>query len=225
MVSLLMTFFALRPLLTALIEYGIAIGIFYKGRFLRVPTFFFLIFLATYQLGEFLFIASDGNRFWLSVSLFSTNMLPPYGLLLIQKLSKRKTPFLLILSAALFFGAAFLIIPQTIPAAKECNCFVKYSSANLSGTFAQFFHAWAIYYIVSLTLSMLLMMWFISRKQGDIKNLRLLLIGYTLFFPFSYFITKITSMDLSIVASIMCSLAIFTGFIVSHISISKKKDN
>lgn len=222
-----MSLLILRPLLTALIEYALAYHVFRKGKYMATSSALFLIFLGSYQLSEYLFLASGGDRFWLGVSLFCTTMLPPYGLFLIERLSghKESTISTTALGASLVFGLFFLFVPSVIPNAQECNCFVKYNGANLTGNGAAFFSAWGAYYIGALTLSMALILWSIIKKQGDVKNLKLLLIGYTTFFPFSYIVALFTLSDLAAVASIMCSLAIFTAFIVSYISLNKDESD
>lgn len=210
-----------RPLFIAITEYVLAIRVFRKGKFLPLVTFMFLFFLATYQFGEFLFFVNDGNRFWLAVSLFSTTMLPAYGLLFIEKLSHRKTFYIIFFIASLIFALSFFIFPSTIPETRECNCFLKFNRESLSPFGMNFFDAWSFYYFLSLTYSVLLISWDLLKHHGDQKNLKLLLIGYICFFPVALIVTRFTTYDFSMIASIMCTFAIATAFLISHISITK----
>jgi hypothetical protein len=207
----------LRPLITAIIEYLLAYRVFKKGHILPIATSLFLISLATYQFGEYLFL-SQNDRTWFAISLFATTMLPPYGLLLVEKLSHKHTFYILFLIASALFGLTFILVPSVVPGANECNCFAKIDSSTLVGWEKIFFTNWGIYYFSSLALTMVLMLWHIFRKNGDTKNLTLLLIGYFSFFPFSYFVIHFWGVNGGLIASVMCALAIICAFIVTHIS-------
>lgn len=225
MLSYYMPLLILRPFLTAVLEYFLAFKVFKKHGLLPITTTLFLVALATYQFGEFLFFLDMQNRVWLAISLFSTTMLPPYGLLLIEKLSHRKTFYMLFFIASLLFGLTFVFIPSVIPAASECNCFAKLNSSSLEGLNLIFFRTWGWYYFLSLALSMLLISWHIIKRHGDTKNLTWLFWGYLSFFPASFFLIYATNSDTGIISSVMCALAIFTAFIVTHISADNKKLN
>lgn len=212
----------LRPLITAVVEYLLAFRVFRKGHFLPTITVLFLVFLATYQFGEFL-LFTQSNKAWFAVSLFATTLLPPYGLIMIEKLSHRKSFYLLFFLASAIFGLSFLIFPSLVPEVRECNCFAKIDTGPMSDTGRLFINSWGWYYVLSLTFSMLLMSWHILKKHGDTKNLKLLLLGYFTFFPVSFLLVEVFKMDPGLVGSIMCSLGIITAFIVTHISTSKSK--
>lgn len=211
----------LRPLLTAIVEYLLAFRVFKKGHILPIATTIFLICLATYQFAEYFFLSTQ-NRAWLALSLFATTLLPPYGLILVEKLSHRKTFYALFIIASLGFGLSFFFFPEIIPGARECNCFAKLDSSTLSGWNLVFFRTWGWYYVLSLTFAMLLMSWHILKKHGDTKKLSLLLIGYVTFFPFSFILVEFLHQDPGIISSVMCALAIITAFIVTHISTETK---
>ena len=175
----------LRPLLTAIVEYLLAFRVFRKGHILPIATTLFLICLATYQFAEFFFLSTE-NRAWLAISLFATTMLPPYGLLLVEKLSHRKTFYLLFFIASFGLALSFFFFPTVIPGASECNCFAKFDRSVLTGWNAIFFTTWGWYYFLSLALTMLLISWHILKKNGDTKNLFLLFLGYSFFFPSAF---------------------------------------
>jgi hypothetical protein len=217
-----MNFLILRPLIIGITEYLLAINVLRKGTFIPKVIALFLLFLGTYQIGEFLYFAFGHNRIWLSLSLFSTTMLPPFGLKMIEKLSGKRTFAGVFFVLSTIFAATFFVVPNVVPQAQECNCFMKYDGSSLTGSYYDFYTIWGRFYVVSLTLSMIFLGYFIKKGYGDVKNMKLLFIGYLSFFPFSYIITEVTSGDFRLVASIMCSLAIFTAFIVNHIATHPK---
>jgi hypothetical protein len=113
-------------------------------------------------------------------------MLPPYGLYLIEKLSHTRSFYQVFFGAALLFGLFFFITPTIIPETKECNCFAKYDFSSLVGVEHTIFTAWGLFYFISLAYSVVLIVWDIVHKHGDMPNLKLLLIGYITFFPISF---------------------------------------
>jgi hypothetical protein len=219
MLLLIVPLLVLRPLLTAVIEYGLAWHVFRKGKFMPYYVTLFLIFLATYQFGEYMFLTGGNERLWLGISLFSTTMLPPYGLVFIEKLSGQKAFSALFFIASTILGLTFLLAPSVLPRAEECNCFLKYDSSSLDGRSANFYRAWWGYYLLSLTFSILLIAWHIVRRNGNTKSLKLILAGYISFFPSSFIIVNLFNLDLTLVSSVMCSLAILMAFIISYVSL------
>lgn len=212
----------LRPLFTGLVELALAFKVFKDGKLLRITISFFLIFLAGYQIGEFFFFFFDGNRFWLAFSLFSTTMLPPFGLAIIEKLSGKKEPTVFFFICSTLIGLIFLIFPQTVPQAQECNCFVKFDSSTLTGNARTYFSIWGWYYILSLFTAMVLTFIHIVKNEGDKHKLKLTLVAYVSFFPISYVLMKVLNTNLKMWASVMCSLAIFSAFIFANMSLGKK---
>lgn len=211
----------LRPLIFALVEYSLACYVFKKGTFIPKIIGLFLIFLGTYQAGEFLFLAT-GDRYWNSISLFATTMLPPFGVVIAERLSGKKAYANLFFSISLILGLAFVFYPGLVPPAEECNCFVKYQSSALSGNTAQLFTFWSQYYVVTLGLTMAFMAYNLWHRFGDMVHTRLLLIGYFLFFPSSYLVVNFFNAEGSMIASVMCSLAFTMAFITTYISIRKR---
>src|SRR5690349_11084257 len=116
----------LRPLVTAIFEYLLALEVFKRGKFMPIVATLFLISLATYQFGEFLYFAGSQDRFWLSLSLFSTTLLPAYGILLIERLAHIRGFSIFFIIASAIFAITFFIFPSVIPQTTECNCFAKY---------------------------------------------------------------------------------------------------
>lgn len=210
----------LRPLLIGGIEYFLALCVLRKGIFLKNVIALFLFFLGSYQIGEFLFFISGLDKDWLKISLFSTTMLPPLGMMIIEALSGRRMLSKFFLIVSIVFGMVFVLDPYVIPESKECNCFLKFDGNSLIGRDATFFNAWVRYYVLSLMYSMFMIALYIKKGYGDTYSLKLLFLGYASFFPASYFIAHYIGRDLSMVASIMCALAIITAFITTRISLN-----
>lgn len=211
----------LRPLITAIFEYILALRVFRKGKFMPIIITGFLVSLATYQFGEFLYFAGNQDRFWLSVSLFSTTLLPAYGILLIERLAHVKGFAVFFIIASAIFAVSFFIFPSVIPQTTECNCFAKYDVSSLSGANYDFYRAWEAYYFLSLAFSLLLIAWNLVRHHGDVKNLRLALFAYLAFFPIVFVLAKFKQIDYSLMTSVMCGLAVITAVIFSYISLNK----
>lgn len=79
----------LRSLIIALVEYAFALYVWRNGRLLKKSVTFFLIFLASYQFGEFLFFIT-GEKFFVHLAAISATFLPPLGVYFLERISGRK---------------------------------------------------------------------------------------------------------------------------------------
>lgn len=214
--------FILRSLLTAVAEYMLMLYVLKHGRFQKYLVATLLFFLAGYQLGEFIFL-SAGSQFGLQFATFSTTLLPALGLILTERLLKKRYGgwMLLVVATAMAF---FLLLDSTlVSGAKDCFCLVKYSS--LVNAENPFFLFWGIYYTATMAFTMLILLINIfNKKYKKIRKvLVLVLIAYISFFPTSYVITILFGLEFGLLTSFMCSLAIGCAFILSYLSVNYKK--
>lgn len=212
----------LRPLLTAIIEYILAIYVLKKGKRYKRIVALMLVLLATYQLGEVIVFAT-GSNFGLRLSYFATTLLPPLGVLIVQRITKRNYLYLPIQILASIFSLFFLFEAGVFSdywVGKCCIKVTEYSYALVT--------PWMIYYLGTLTYTMFLaayhyMMASSSRVKRDMK---LILLGYVSFFVLSVIFTIVFPVfEPTMLASFMCALAIIAAFIFTEIALEEKDES
>jgi hypothetical protein len=214
----------IRPLLTAIIEYVLAFLVFKYGKVNKNIFSLILFLLATYQLGEVLIFLSVGNEGWLDheigfkIAYVATTLLPPLGVLLVEKIRKKKYGYPLFQLVGLGFAIYFLIIPAIA---------LKYELGPFCVRVFQYdpiiANYWGVYYQSTLFYSMGFMLWGMLRSR--IKNqreiLRTVLLGYLSFnaltFIISYFVPWLQYSS----ASLMCALALIAAFIFTKVSLAE----
>jgi hypothetical protein len=210
----------IRPLLTAITEYLLAFYILKRGKNFSKTFFLILFFLATYQLGEVILFATDGNRFGLQVSYFATTMLPPLGLLLLERIVDKKLGYTLIQIIGSAFALTFLISPDIIAnfsLGDYCVMIESYGS--------NFTTAWTVYYLTVVSYTMVLILYFIWKsKKRELKNfLWKLFFGYNTFFTTALLIVILFPGFQPKGASLMCALGFFGALVFAWISLGKKQ--
>lgn len=206
--------FVYRSLLFAIIEYSLAALVLWKGRTHKKTIALILFFLAGYQLGEFIFLKFDSS-FGIQFALFSTTLLPPLGLYLVEYWRERKYFYAVSQIISIVFALAFLLIPDLMTGTQRCFCLVKYTQSIATNSFLT---VWGMYYIGSLTLALVLAASnYIREKRKGMKKFNLMVfLAYASFFPTSYIMVilfpDVNAHDL---ASLMCALAIFAAFIMT----------
>lgn len=220
-IQFFMDLFILRPIITTIVEYSLFAYVLKKGKFYPKIIAGILFFLATYQLGEVIFLAT-GENFGIQISYASTSMLPAIGLLLIQKITKRRYGYSIIQGIAAAFSVFFLLKPDFINGVESMHCFTKLI-ANINDG-GPIFWAWITYYIGTLTVScFILFNKFYKAQTKKMKNIYGLgLLSYLSFFPVAIIMILLFGIDIAYLASIMCGLAIFAAFILSWMSLRFK---
>jgi len=211
-----------RSLIFALAEYGLIIPVQKYGKYQKNLISAILFFLASYQLGEFIFL-SELSHFGIRIAIFSTTMLPPLGVFLIERLSGRNLGGRIFLAIGTTFALILLLVPGVIQASQDCFCLVKYAAyTNASNPLIM---VWGTYYLSTLTFSMYILGREIYRNKvrKHRKHMILALIAYASFYPTSYLYTVLTGTDLGLLASFMCALALLTAVIMATISIRYEK--
>ncbi len=200
----------LRPLVIFLIEIGLAYYVFRYGVKFKNMIALFLVFLAGYQLGEFIILQSSESSIGYQIAFFSTTMLPPFGIFLIERIEKKFYGGIIALVASTFFAVGFLLYPDALQLVEKCACFAKFAPRDGMTTFTT---AWGLYYVSALTYAMVLALYLHITETAKLRKMVLLNIfyAYVFFFPLSYLLIVVFNMDISYIISVMCSLGLIGG--------------
>lgn len=210
-----------RPLLWATIEYCLALIVLKKGSYYPRTIAGILFFLGSYQLGEFVLFAGEVD-YGLQFSLASTTLLPPLGLLLISKHLNRPLGYFPVQILGLVYASMFLLNPDLIVLSEKRYCLAKLAAPNHEWN--NITYSWYVYYVGTLTYSMAILAWaYFHMKFADRKQVTMwMFVGYSTFFPASYFLITLVGESMGWVASFMCALAITVAFIITWIGTSFK---
>ncbi len=205
----------IRALLTCLIEYFLAYLVYKHGSAHKNVVSLLLFFLATYQLGEVIIFATNGNEIGFKVAYASTTLLPPLGVLLLQKITKKQFGYAFFQFVALLFVAYILIIPRvalSFELTPMCVRIYEYDPILTS--------YWFLYYQGTLVLTMLGIIWSYFRlKDKKLKHeLKLFLLAYLSFDGVLITLALIFPWFWASSASLMCALALIAAFILARIS-------
>jgi hypothetical protein len=209
----------IRPIITAAIEYLLAYQVYKYGKYQKTAFFWVLFFLASYQLGEVFIFLTNGSVGAFRLAYVSTTLLPPLGIYLLEKMTKKNYGSLLFQVIALGFVVFILTTPQVA----------------LNFSFGQFcvrvheYHPimvqyWTKFYQGTLLYSMLIMVWEIWNNADKklVEKMKLLLIAYFSFDGLAIFIATLVPWFQPSVASLMCALALIASFIFADLSLEKK---
>lgn len=207
----------IRPLTEAIIEYFLALLVFKYGKVHKNIFAAVLFLLATYQLGEVLIFLSNGEIFAFRIAYIATTLLPPLGVLLIEKISKKNLGYPLFQLLGLGFAVYMLFVPQIavkFELGQFCVRIFEYDPVISS--------YWGIYYQGTLFYSMALMMWKILQTNSAKMQSMLIgiLFGYLFFDGLTFIITYFVPWLRFSVASLMCALALIAAFVFTKISLA-----
>lgn len=205
----------LRPLLTSILEYFLAWKIWKSESDLKVPATGILFFLATYQLGEFIFFLNTDDNLWAIRFAFAANtLLPALGIFLLEAVVRKNLLGKFIFLFSMVLSAGFVLISDSIKSANCEYCFTKV--VNYSQSQPLFIDVWGAYYISVLAFAMFAMTIFHAKSNNALqkKILRNLFISYSTFFPTSVIIVSLFNVDSRNIASIMCGLAVLAAIII-----------
>ena len=208
----------LRPLIFAILEYFLALVVLKKGKFEPKSISLFLFFLGSYQLGEAITLLSEYDTLGLNISYASATLLPAFGIYFIEKITKKNLYSIIFFTFAIFLSLVIFIYPNALIFNEEFSCLLKIISSQNT---QEFFYFWSIYYFSVLILGILIAIYsFFKTKENVQKKMLLsLLISYIAFFPTGVLLVLIFGLELSYLASAMCSFAIITAFITSYVSL------
>lgn len=171
-----------------------------------------LLCLALFQLAEYNVcghvIGVDG---WSRAGFAAISLLPALGLHLIQVITKRGWPGLKWLAYGGAFGwiAAFALVEHAFnPNICGGNYIIFHLSGDLGGAFYLYYYFWLVF-------SMGLCAHFVRGASKSIQqSMKLLIIGYALFFIPTILINKINPQTSAGIPSIMCGFAVIYAFIL-----------
>lgn len=207
----------IRPLLTAIIEYFLAILVIRYGKGNRKIIALVLFLLATYQLGELLIFLTNGGEIGFKVAYVATTLLPPLGILLAERILKRSFGYPIFQLISLGFVVFILFTPQiAVNFEIGAYCIRVFEYAPFLKQY------YFLYYQGTLMYTMLILVIGILRsKDGVIRSvLQKMLLAYLSFdlvaILIMYFIPSFAPSS----ASLMCALALLAAFIFTRMSLS-----
>jgi hypothetical protein len=207
-----------RAILTAAIEYTLAYIVFKKGKTAPKVIALMLFFLASYQLGEVIMFASDGSGIGFRIAYFSTTLLPPLGLELVERITKKPHYYLPLQIIGFVFALIFLIQPGILAGfERETCCFIAANYTNI-GTY------WAYYYQGTLFFTMIAIMinLFMNYSREIKVKLSYLLLGYIIIEMGVFIANFVPALNMAH-ASVMCAVAFFAALLFTKIGLMTEK--
>jgi hypothetical protein len=208
----------IRPFLTFVIEYFLVFLVIRYGKVHKWVFAAVLFLLATYQLGEFIIFVTGGNIIGFKIAYVATTLLPPLGVLLIERITKKQFGYFIFQLLALVFAFYILIIPEIA---------LKYEFGPFCIRIFQYEQVianyWSYYYQGTLMYSMFLMIWGIFRAKTEKVRLqlKLILLGYFSFNGLAIVITYFIPWFQYSTASLMCALALIAAFIFTKVALAE----
>lgn len=201
----------------AISEYILAIYVYKNGKVLPKLFATTLFFLASYQLGEVIaYTFDDYSRAGVQFAYFSTTLLPPLGILMIQSVAKKSYGYTLFQTLAIGFALMYAFEPYIIERFSVDLLFIRINETKPIFTY------WAYYYLIALTYAMLIGGFeALTNKNKEVKKFMIALVGaYTSFYIVSVAFALAFPSYRSAFASLMCALAFTAALIMSKVSLS-----
>lgn len=200
----------IRPLIFAIVEYVLAFYVYRSGKFHKNLFALIIFLLATYQLGEVLIFATNGSEVGFKFAYVATTLLPPLGILLVERLTKKKYQYEIFQIISFVFVLFILFEPQI----------VKQFSLGQFCVRVEEYHKvmqtlWQYYYQLTLMITMALLARniFVIKDRAMQLKLKWVLLGYLIFDGVGVVILSLVpSMGVS-ATSLICALALFASFI------------
>ena len=200
-----------------LVEYFLAYRVYKEGKKYRNVIFFILVFLATYQLGEFVLFLTNGNYIGFRIAYFSTTLLPPLGVLLVQKMTNKNYYYEVFQFVGAFFALLFLIGPKLILDYKIMTyCIKVYSYHPMISKFWGGYYQFSLLFIVGVSLYHFLR----NRNTKVVSDLKYVLFP-VIFFDFgSLLLARINPVLSNSIASLMCAMALVAAITWGKLSLN-----
>lgn len=207
-----------RPLAIFIIEIIFIIFVLKSGKFEKYIVAIFIFFLAGYQFGEFIILTNTTSSLGFSIAFFSTTMLLPMGVLILEKARKNFLGSPLFFLASLTFGLIFILNPGFVQLVEKCACFAKFAPNDSSSGFMLI---WGIYYLFTLTYVLVLNIYFYIKSRNDRTKALLFggLITNFFIYPFTYVVMVVFGVDIGYATSVLCTMGLIGAFTISLTSI------
>lgn len=218
-----MDIFIYRPLVFGLVELFLAYKVWRHGEWERGLLSLFILFLAGYQLGEFLIFAFDFYQVGFRLAFASTTMLVPLGIRIFERVMNKNFGSPVFLALALVFAFFYIFKGDLIVLESKTFCIAKFMTTP--GEYEWFVTLWSRYYGLALVGSFVLQLWYFWRLKPpkmSISNywrLKWLLISNSILVPISTLSLAFFDFNGQYHASLMCGMAIGVAFIAAHISL------
>lgn len=211
-----------RPLAIFIFEVILAIIVFRKGKFENTIISIFILFLAGYQLGEFIILSNPLEKVGFQIAFFFTTLLPPMAVLILEKITNRNFFSYIFFACGFIFSSLFVLIDKPIVLAEKCYCFAKFGPSE---GFENILLLWGIYYLGTLTITFIVNLYFLyTNKIKSSKALLIaLLVTNILIFPFSYLLMIVFKIDLGYATSIMCTMGLFGAITMAFATLRHKE--
>jgi len=205
----------IRPIITAFLEYLLAYLVFKYGKKYKIIITALLFFLASYQLGEVAVFLTNGTQAAFKIAYVSTTMLPPLGLLLVQKVLRKKLGYIIFQIVSLFFIGFMIFMPVIIRSFEFGQfCIRIFESDPVLSTY------WVWYYQGTLLFTIIAAFvgWMFTKNTEAKNDLKWILIAYLSFDLSTIIIGYLNPWFWHSSASLMCALAVIAAFILAKIS-------
>lgn len=214
------TFFCFSPpvmLFTLALEFLFALYVIITSKCRRpsaIVITILLVCLAIFQLAEFQVCAGTHAVVWMRLGYAAITLLPALGIHLVSLITKRKWIRNIGYLLAAGFITVFLFSTQSIHAAV---CGGNYILISTSGVVAKTY--FPLYYLISLTVTTLEIIWFtvakVEQDKTTVSALRWLLGGLAAFLIPTGAVYLLSTSARSGIASVMCGFAIFLAIILT----------
>ena len=211
------TLFCFSPpimIATFIVEMVLAVYVFIKSQKAKsdLGIVLLLVFLAIFQLSEFLICGGRDPLLWSRVGLFAITFLPVLGLYLVSKLKKDTHLLKFGIFVAIAFVIFFIFMPQTINGATCSGNYVIFDiKPNVHSLYGYYYFGFLLLGIWEALSGIRVD----NRKKMSKKALFWFIIGYLSFIlPLTlvYFLIPVTRIA---IASVMCGFAVIFAFILA----------
>lgn len=208
----------IRPIITAMIEYLLTYLTLRYGTVHKRLIASILFLLASYQVGEVLIFATNGQQFAFKVAYVATTLLPPLGVLLVSRIIKKPIGYVFFQLLSLLF-VAFIIWTQQVVLKFEfgqfCVRIFEYNPVISC--------YWVDYYQGTLTYTMAVtaVSLFLQKDKGIKHQLKWILSAYLIFDGLALVVAYVNPWFGPSLASLMCAMALIAAIIFTKISSPK----
>jgi len=201
-------------LATFIVESLLAIYVFMKHRTSKVGRLAFasLIFLALFQLSEYLICAGRNELFWYLIGWLSITLLPPLGLHLVSVVTGRNLFYRYFYFAGFVFMGIMIFYDGLLVSAYCAGNYVIFTSIS---PFLE--ELYKFYYYLGLILVVVGSVWPKGRGLLELekKLLCYVVIGYLSFMVPTAIIIQLPSFGLHSLPSVLCGFAVIFAFILT----------
>lgn len=200
----------IRPLIFAIIEYILAYLVFRYGKVHKNVFALILFFLATYQFGEVILFLTNGDMLGFRVAYVATTMLPPLGVLLVEKVTKKRYGYEIFQLISFGLIAYIITAPEiALRFALSQFCIKVYEYNSVMSTYWQYFYQITLI-VTMIILTVNILRTKVTQERVILKNI---LLGYLIFNGLGIVITMLVPDMRDSMTSLICALAFFSAFL------------